>query len=109
MKNKHWKKEGFQIENKMWFNVYVITLFFWKYCIIQLNISLPSITTSFFSPIGLRGYVKANLGSMLLCTICDNQFFLKNYILWKLSSIQMKILNDIACNLNSNTLNGIEI
>jgi len=32
-----------------------------------------------------------------------------NIILWKLSSIQMKILSDIACNLNSNTLNGIQI
>ncbi len=73
MKNKHWKKEGFQTQNKMWFKVYMINLFFWKCHAIQLNPPLLSITTSFFSPIGLHVYEKANLGSMLLCTICDNQ------------------------------------
>jgi hypothetical protein len=61
MKNKHWKKERFQTKNKMWFNVYVINLFFWKCCAIQLNLPLPSITRPFF-PIGLHGYEKGKLG-----------------------------------------------
>jgi hypothetical protein len=85
MKNKHWKEEGFETQNKMWFNVYVINLFminlfFWKCHAIQLNLPLPSITTSLFSPIGLHGDEKANLGSMLLRTICDNQLMKKNIL-----------------------------
>jgi hypothetical protein len=61
----------------MWFNVYVINLFFWKCRAIQLNLPLPNITTSFF-PIGVHGYEKANLGSMLLHTKCDDQLTKKS-------------------------------
>jgi hypothetical protein len=41
-----------------------------------------------------------NLGSTLLHTNSDNQLMEEELILWKLSSMQKKILNDIACNLN---------
>ncbi len=43
------------------------------------------------------------LGFALLHTISDNQMVKKiELLLWKLSSIQMKILNDIACKLELN-------
>jgi len=91
-------------------NLFMINLFFWKCRAIQLNLPLPSITTSFFSPIGLHGYEKGKLGlHAIKHYMWQSINKKKDFILWKLSSIQMKILNDIACNLNSNTLNGIQI
>jgi hypothetical protein len=50
----------------------------------------------------LKLFYILNLDSVLLCTN-DNQLITyekRESIVWKLSSIQMKILNDIACNLN---------
>jgi len=44
-----------------------------------------------------------SLGSILLHIISDDWLMKEiELILWKLSSIPMKILNDVACNLNSN-------
>jgi hypothetical protein len=52
-----------------------------------------------------------NLGFVFLFTIngSTNQLMIKNeLILWKLTSIQTKIFNDIEYNLNLTQINSIE-
>jgi hypothetical protein len=52
-------------------------------------------------------YIYTNLGSMLLHTTNDDNWLIDEkyeLILWKLGYIWMKILNDIAWNLNRNSI-----
>jgi hypothetical protein len=56
---------------------------------------------------GTISFIKLYLGFMLLCTTNNNQlinWWKNELILWKLSSISMKILNDMQLELNSNLI-----
>jgi hypothetical protein len=56
---------------------------------------------------GTISFIKLYLGLILLCTTNDSQlinWWKNELILWKLSSISMKIWNDMQLELNSNLI-----